>query len=131
MRAKMRKIPANAVTLVTLPLPPIYISEFAGLNLRNLLRFWCTGDVLPAQQNPPEVTNNETRHPHLRSDRCRRRSRRRSRYAQDRARHRKPPVGHRQLPDSDVRTLYLPRPARFRPINTRGHEGRLNPFVFY
>jgi hypothetical protein len=91
-----RKYPAQEGTLVTAPLLLIYISEFAGLNLRNLLRFWCTGDLHPAQQNPTEVTNYETHHSHLRSDPYRRRSRRRCHHAQDRAAYRKPSVGHRK-----------------------------------
>ena len=102
--------------MVTFQLPPIYISELAGLNLRNLLRFWCTGDVLPANPNPPEVTNNETRHSHLRPYRYRCRSRRRRHHAQERSAHRQPPVGHRQYAGPWMRTLHVPPQPRFGPV---------------
>lgn len=122
----MGKLPTNDSTLVTAPRYYLFIV----MNLLDLIRF------IPYDFSVQEtrflsiqihlgVTYHETRHPHLRSVRCRRRRRCRSRYTQDRASRSQPSVGHRELPDPYMRTVHLPPQPEFGQLKA-GNGIRLN-----
>jgi hypothetical protein len=66
--------------------------------------FQFTGSVFPVNENLPGVTNDETRHSHLRSVYSRRRRRCRCYYTQDRSRPPQSSVGFREYAASAMRS---------------------------
>jgi hypothetical protein len=101
---ELGKIPVSFITLVTGSITTFYMYEFTGFNLLYTLLFQHAEDASSVNSNPPEVTDHETRHPHLRSVCCRCRRGCRRHHSQKHAFSLQPSVGYRKNAVSGLRS---------------------------
>ena len=84
--------------------------------------FQSTGYVIPVNQNLLGVTNDETRHSHLRSVHSRRRRRCRCYYTQDRSRASQPSVGIRECADAGMQPHHAMRYRACGQVETKSNQ---------